>query len=356
MIPIIVVFLFLGINFISAYQDNVEEGTYATYEFKAGLSIDGINALYCEGEVGWMCVGRNGDLAEMRQWISFSVPYEYIDVITGKLISNDIYYMGEEYVSMAKDGDVSFVPWFPKDNITVQQIREPFLVTDPSSGEERLINEHSVTIATSGDYYFEKMVYVDLSTREVYDLNNNRIGRWLWWINPEQYPYGESIVEVFRYDWCDQEVNCTVKYISEETSDIWYVYDNRFKGEHDECFTMNPWMVSCGTDEDGNENYLTAGIAYSVSSGMPIWARGGVGLQDDITYIMTNGLDLYPYMAFDMDEGKEGDVMFSLVETNLVLTIFEKSEGSDYFYLVLAAVTIVSVLMLIVLYIKRDML
>lgn len=355
-ICVIVIFLLFNPNTLLAIQGNVEKGTYATYEFQASLSVGNINNMFCEGEVGWICLDREGDLVEMKQWISFTIPYEYTDVINGNLDSNSIVYIGEEYVSMAKEEDLSFVPWFTEDDIAILDITEPWTYTDPSNGEETFINEYLVELAISGDYYFEMTVNVDLSTREVYDLDDNAIGRWLWWINPERYPYGEKTTEVFRYDWCNQEVNCTVKYVSEDTYDFWYIYDNRFKGEYDKCFTMNPWSVSCGVNEYGEENRFVASIAYSASSGLPIWARGGVGLQDDVTYIMTNGLDIYPYMEFDIEEGREGDVMFSLVESNLIPTNYEINEHHGYINYVLAMVAIICALLIIILYKKRDML
>lgn len=316
---------------LSAIQNNVEEGTYSTYGFQASLSVDSIKNLYCVGEVGWECLGKEDTLVKMRQWISFSVPYEYYDVIKGDLRSNNLFFMGEEYVHKAKEGDLSFVPWFPEENITISNIVEPYMVTNPSTGEEMWINEYSVTISVSGEYYFEDTVYVDLVTREVYDTDHNTFGRWLWWINPEQYPYGEKTTELFRYSWCNQNLNCTVKYVSKDTYAYWEIYDTRFEGKYDECFTMSPWAVSCGTDEEGNEIVLLASIAYSASSGMPIWARGGVGLQDDVTYHMTNGLDLYPYVEFNIDEKKEGRVTFELIETNLVPTKIDEFNDNENF-------------------------
>ena len=270
---------------VAAYQDNVGEGSFATYEFSASVCGTNIEWLQAEGTIGWQCIERDGDVARMRQWMEVTFPKEYYDQSVEKILDNPILFVGEDIYNLALAGDYSFIPHFAP---------EDFELADSWAPDGQYVKEYGIKLYVHGTHYYEMTVDVDLRTREVYALDGNVIGRWLWWINPEQYPLEGQTDEVYRHDWYGQQINGFVSYYSEDTYENWgLIFENRFKGSVTELYSLGQKISSYEPVLIGGEPlYFSAGIQYDISSGMPIWPYG-VGLCDDVTALMT-GLEFTP--------------------------------------------------------------
>ncbi|MHC1605421.1 MAG: hypothetical protein ACXQTP_05585 [Candidatus Methanofastidiosia archaeon] len=344
LIPLIIFLFFFSIlnsdSLICCYPQDIAPGKYATYEFSADINVGNIRWLYCTGTVGWRCEAVEGDMARMTQWIDFTVPTEYIDPVREEICNNSLYYAGKECVEMAKKGDFSFVSWFPGEDISLKEIYKPYVITDPATGEQTLIEEYGVDVYISGEYYFEETFDIDLSSREVYDLEGNAVGRWLWWINPEQYPFEGETEELLRHDWFGRKVWGEVVYLNRETIDpkLWDIIEQRANGAVTEIFSLYRTEIEdyeIGDSED--PLYLppvSISIQYSAATGFPLWPYG-VGLCDDVTYGMTGGLDFSPSLD------KEGAVMFTLQDTNLTVTESYNAENKSSMVVYVSLVLIV---------------
>ncbi|HOP09282.1 MAG TPA: hypothetical protein PLC12_03600, partial [Candidatus Methanofastidiosa archaeon] len=221
----------------------------------------------------------------------------------------------------------SFLPAFDPEDLELYYYSEPEEVYNQETGEMETRGEYSVKVYVVGTQYYESIVDVDLRTRDVFDLEGNVIGRWLWWINPEQYPLEGQTGEVYRYDWHGQQIGGFVSYISEEAYDGWgSVFENRVKGTVDEIFMLGQDIDSYESVViQGEPHYFSAGICYNAATGMPIWSYG-VGLCDDVTAAMT-GMDFSPYVI--MKDGWEDSVDFVLLDTNLVPTEYVTQGSGD---------------------------
>jgi len=289
---------YLGESIAQPYW--LEEGSYAEYEFSGYLKTYGkICHASIIGTIRWECIKIEDDFATIEEALVFSFPQSYHDEEGNEYI-NSILYLGKEYVDMAQSGDYSFVTEFSIDENVEIEVHEPVEMRDPETGEviidedtgqPVMIGFHMVVLSNVSAIIEKKtIVKVDLETRDVYDMEDNLFGRWLWWINVDDYSLDGSATELALYDWRGYEVPVGIRYFNMDMELTKKYWDMAFQyivpeGTYD-WFLMSNYDVPGYEDYDPNDPYritpITFGDLYDASTGYLIYSEH-YGLGDDIS-------------------------------------------------------------------------
>lgn len=285
---------------VSAMPYWLEEGSYAEYEISGNILTYGkVWGAYIVGTIRWDCLKIEDNSATIEETLVFSFPQFLYDE-SGNEYSNSIRYLGKEYVDMAKGGDYSFVTEFSiDDNINID-IHEPIEQRDPVT-DEVIIDEDTGQPIMTGSYVViisnvsaivekKAIVMVDIETRDVYDMEGNLFGRWLWWLNTDEYPLDGMVNELALYDWRGYEIPVVIRYFNMDMELTKKYWDMAFQymvpeGTYD-WFLMSNYEVPGYEDYDPDDIYYIPPITfrdlYDANTGYLIYSEH-YGLADDIS-------------------------------------------------------------------------
>lgn len=332
----------------------LEEGSYAEYEFGGFIMTYGnLQKTYIQGTIRWECIEMENDFATIEETLSFFFPQTYFR--NEQEYDNDIIYLGKEYVDMAKAGDYSFITEFHIDDQTSIESFEPEVLIDPETGEaiidkdtgQPIMIGRYLVVVSNVDSIIEKRttIKVDLDTRDVYDMEGNLFGRWLWWINVGEYPLDGNVTELALYNWRGYEVPVGIRYWNMDMELTKQYWDMVFQymvpeGVYD-WFVMSNFDVPGYDDYDPDDPYRISPIIfrdlYDANTGYLIYSEY-YGLADDISL---NVFDLEAHM---------GEVR--LVGTNINFdaqdTSVDEKTGSTLYYLAFSSLIVLFLISLVV--------
>jgi len=318
----------------------LEEDSYMEHEFSGKMKTYGsIQRIYFQGTIRWECLDITDDFATIEETLSFTIPQTYYGV-DGVEHLNEIVFFGKEYYDMANVEDYTFITEFPMDDKIAVELFEPVELLDPGTGEV-VIDEDTGLPVMMGDYVvvitnvtamIEKnvTVKVDLDTRDVYDMEGNLFGRWLWWLNVDEYPLDGKVTELALYNWRGYEVPVGIRYWNMDMEEIKQLWDMAFQywvpeGVYD-------WFLMSNYDVPGYEGYdennersiqpIIFRDLYDANTGYLIYSEHW-GLADDIS-LNIFGLEAHlEYVKFS-----DTNIDFS---TPPETTIHEETNNTKYY-------------------------
>ena len=334
---VLILFFSLSINYVYAQPYWLEEGSYAEYEFGAGALFGNVKVHYLEGSMRWECISIDENMATIEETIIFSIPEFYTN--HDYTHRNNFSYIGKEYYDMAKKDDFTFITEFPIENVNLDDIYlpDPYpmrdengeIVIDKETGQPIMIIDYVVSFYSLSETTLTATFKVDLSTRDVYDLDSDIIGRWLWWIYPDVYSLADKTPEIAFYNWRGYEVPVSVRYWNKDMEDVKNrLWDMAFKyvvpEGCEEWFLMSGAVVE-GYEPDENvhmgyQNPVDVSNIYDAESGYLLYSNSYM-LSDDIS-IHYFGMEAH--IRTNTDEEGNYYEMCELIDTNIS---FEKQEA-----------------------------
>jgi len=302
----IIIFILVAVLCISSIKYTscepywLEEGSYVEHEFEGFIRTYGLLiGVHIQGTIRWECLEIQDGMAKIEETLYFSFPQTYTNK-AGNEVINYICYYGKEYHNMAKCGDYSFITEFPIEKQMLVEFYEPCEMIDRETGEI-VINEDTGLPIMMGEYivaisnvnsiiHKNTVVVVDLETRDVYDIKGNLFGRWLWWINVDEYPLDGRVEELALYNWRGYEVPVGILYVNRDMDFVKRHWDMSFQYMVPE--GTYEWFIMSNVEVPGYEGYdenneksiqpLTFGEFYNTNTGYLMYSDY-YGLADDIS-------------------------------------------------------------------------